>query len=241
MQDGREAQAKASTAMAFTDAANIQSFCSDLGAADAAIQTQIDITNTSSALYMLTAARGIGYEYASASDFDNMFTFVTVMRNTEKSMTTVFQPTINTVAKSLDTYSIAVNGAKLRVQYRTGVTWTTAFKALWRRALSEEIMVRLGSGTKASNAWGSFTADQSISLASSLEVRSNPNAVIGSAAISLTIVLNGPSSSTSTQTVTIPANTVANTAFPLTGTWLSVASVTATGGTNADEYEIWVK
>jgi hypothetical protein len=228
--------------MALTDAADIQTISNALGLADTALQANLDLTNgASSSSYMKTARETVRTDATDAT-IDNGLTLLTAMRKTETGLASAVATTLVGSCKALDAFSIAQTGAKLRISFKTGVTWSNAFCALWRRAMSEEMIVRIGVVTDASGTWAlTDPSSVAIVLDSALEIRIP--ATIGSAAITANFVLLKASSVSELVSITIPAGTVGGTVIPIkggSGKWQSVSSVGVTGGTSGDVFEVWV-
>ena len=110
--------------------------------------------------------------------------------------------------------------------------------------MAEELVVRLGSIAKSGASWGSLTADKTISLDSSLELRTM--ASIGSTAIPVAVYLTKSAGTSELVTLTIPAGTGV-TSFDLTSATTTrfngVESVTISNsyGVDGTTFEFWVK
>lgn len=228
--------------MAITDTGQFQIIADALGAADAALQEQL-VDNTGTSMHELMLARQTVYEQTTESDFDRGNTLSQAIRSVEKGLPGKVNPLLFGIASAIDAYFIAQTGAKLRIFFRTGITWTSEFREFWRRAMKEELIVKLAHRSRGSSAWASFAADQSIVLNQTLQVRTGTAQAIGPSDITVTLTLERSDSTSATETLRIPANTAANTPFTIgkNTTYQSVTAMALAGGTNGDLVEVWVQ
>lgn len=239
--------------MPLTTASTFQPIAEAIGAADHNIQSTLDLGSGSSAASKIKVARqAIGTESQSAADadFDDLNTYETSMRALEKDLITRVQPAVAAAITATQTYFLAETGVNFR-DYFDGTTGGktfsystdfTRFRTAWRRVRSEELIVPIGSVTRSGGVWpGSLTADQSFSLPSLLEVRTG--SLIGAAAITLNLTCVRADSTNDLITLSIPAGTADGARYAIGGTqkYVSVTTVTASGGTNADVLEVWLR
>ena len=187
----------------------------------------------------------------SDSEYTNIQALINQSRSVELNLATTLNAVVVPICSSLSNFYNTQYGSRFRTYFKdayvddpTAEIWTEDFRALWRRALTEELVVRLGTITKSGASWGSFSADKTISLDSALELRTT--ASIGSTAIPVAVYLTKSSGSSELVTLTIPAGTGV-TSFDLTSATTTkfngVDSVTIsnTYGTSGDIFEFWVK
>ena len=187
----------------------------------------------------------------SDSEYTNIQSLINQTRTVELNLSTTLNNIVVPICTSLNSFYTAQYGSKFRTYFKdvyvsdpTDSIWTEDFRGLWRRALAEELVVRLGSIAKSGASWGSLTADKTISLDSSLELRTM--ASIGSTAIPVAVYLTKSAGTSELVTLTIPAGTGV-TSFDLTSTTTTrfngVESVTISNsyGVDGTTFEFWVK
>ena len=240
--------------MALTTAALILKISSALGQADKDLQaTKVDtvvsstVFTSNKAAGNLKLARNTALTDAASSDatdLDNYNTLLTAFRTVEKKYVTTVDPILKDYLTALDTYFTAQNGRKLRPSFTDAtVAWTDDFRALWRRIQNEEIIVRLGTVTKASGTWGAFTADKTIALPSSIELRLP--VFTATAAITVNVTLSKLGGGTDIVEQVIPTTATTGTVYPLrltagNGKYTGISSVSVTGGADTDSLAFWV-
>lgn len=187
----------------------------------------------------------------SDSEYTNIQSLINQTRTVELNLSTTLNNIVVPICTSLNSFYTAQYGSRFRTYFKdvyvsdpTDSIWTEDFRGLWRRALAEELVVRLGSVAKSGASWGSLTADKTISLDSSLELRTM--ASIGSTAIPVAVYLTKSAGTSELVTLTIPAGTGV-TSFDLTSTTTTrfngVESVTISNsyGVDGTTFEFWVK
>ena len=239
--------------MALTTASTFQPIAEAIGAADHNIQSTLDLGSASSAASKITDAReAIGAEslLAAVADFDDMNTYETSMRTLEKDLVTRVQPAVAAAITATQVYFLAETGANFRDYFDATTSAKTftfntdfnRFRTAWRRVRNEELIVPIGSVTRSAGVWPtSLTTEQTFSLPSLLEVRAG--SLIGAAAITLNLTCVRADGTNDLIVLSIPAATPDGTRFSIGGTqkYTSVTTVTATGGTNADVLEVWIR
>lgn len=187
----------------------------------------------------------------SDSEYTNIQSLINQTRTVELNLSTTLNNIVVPICTSLNSFYTAQYGSRFRTYFKdvyvsdpTDSIWTEDFRGLWRRALAEELVVRLGSIAKSGASWGSLTADKTISLDSSLELRTM--ASIGSTAIPVAVYLTKSAGTSELVTLTIPAGTGV-TSFDLTSATTTrfngVESVTISNsyGVDGTTFEFWVK
>lgn len=187
----------------------------------------------------------------SDSEYTNIQSLINQTRTVELNLSTTLNNIVVPICTSLNSFYTAQYGSRFRTYFKdvyvsdpTDSIWTEDFRGLWRRALAEELVVRLGSIAKSGASWGSLTADKTINLDSSLELRTM--ASIGSTAIPVAVYLTKSAGTSELVTLTIPAGTGV-TSFDLTSTTTTkfngVESVTISNsyGVDGTTFEFWVK
>ncbi len=239
--------------MALTDSTTFQAIAEAIGAADYNIQETLNLgVSTSAASKIKTARQSVGTasQAAADADFDDLNTYETALRALEKDLTTRVTPAVAAAITSTQTYFLAETGVNFRDYFNGTVNTKTfsystdfeRFRSAWRRVRSEEMIVRIGSVTRAAGVWpNSLTSDRTFTLPSLLEVRTG--SLIGAAAITLNLVCVRADNTSDVITLTIPAATVQGTRYSIGGVqkYVSVTTVTASGGTNNDVLEVWLR
>jgi hypothetical protein len=187
----------------------------------------------------------------SDSEYTNIQSLINQTRTVELNLSTTLNNIVVPICTSLNSFYTAQYGSRFRTYFKdvyvsdpTDSIWTEDFRGLWRRALAEELVVRLGSIAKSGASWGSLVADKTISLDSSLELRTM--ASIGSTAIPVAVYLTKSAGTSELVTLTIPAGTGV-TSFDLTSATTTrfngVESVTISNsyGVDGTTFEFWVK
>lgn len=198
----------------------------------------------------LTTTRQSLQTNISDTDVDALTKLIQGMRTVESSIQSKSIGLLSPLATFLDNYYRSQTGMKMRVFFKPGVntfvstppniTWDDGFRDFWRKSLSEELVVRLGSFSNTTGSFGLYVADKSVELNSTLEIHT-PN-LIGSNNITGTIVFLNASGTTSSVSISIPSATPAGSVLPISrgGKFVSVSSAVFTGGSIGDVIEIWV-
>ncbi len=223
------------------------------GTLDSTVLTWSEFPADSTVQSLLKEVR-IGFDDTdnrSDAEYTNIQSLITTSRSAETNLAATLNNIVPPVCTSLNNFYTSQYGARFRTYFKdvyvadpAAEIWTEAFRSLWRRALTEELVVRLGTVTKTTGTWGAFAADKTIQLNSFLELRTT--AAIGLTAIPVAVNMVRADGVTSLVTITIPAGTGA-TAFDLTNTTYSTYSgidtvtISNSYGTNGDEFEFWVK
>ena len=220
------------------------------GTLDSTVLTWSEFPADSTVQSLLKEVR-IGFDDTDNDEYTNIQSLITTSRSAETNLAATLNNIVPPVCTSLNNFYTSQYGARFRTYFKdvyvanpAAEIWTEAFRSLWRRSLTEELVVRLGTVTKTTGAWGAFTADKTIELNSSLELRTT--AAIGLTAIPVAVNMVRADGVTSLVTITIPAGTGV-TAFDLTNTTYSTYSgidtvtISNSYGTNGDQFEFWVK
>jgi hypothetical protein len=231
--------------MALTDASDMLTLSTALGDSDANLQTTVDTGTSTSCLAKLITARQSVDTLQSESDYDSALAWQNSLRGIETTLEAAVDTMLRGACTGANTYFQATQSTSFKSYWHAEsvgrtVAWTSNFRALWRRCMSEELVVRLGSITRGS-AWGSYVANTTISVASTLDVRAAT--LIGASDITLTLTLTTEDDDTDIQVLTIPAATASGTVFAINGAakYKAVVGASATGGTIADSLDIWVR
>lgn len=191
------------------------------------------------------------------SEFDNAKTLINTARALEISLPTTLNSSFGSVCSGLNTFYSAQYGASFKTYFKdayalVSTVWSENFRTLWRSSMNEELVVKLGSVTKTSGAWGSFVADKTISLNSALVMKNKFDVTSGSmpsgiTTFPVTLVLGRADGTTYSSTISMPVDTLQNTLFDITSTgsstFTSIISVTIadTYGIDNNVIEFWVK
>ena len=203
-------------------------------------------------------------EFKSESEFDNARTVINTARTSEKNLPAQINTQFASICASLNTFYNSQYGSKFKTYfanvYNSGLydtdlgasalpVWTDNFRTLWRNTISEELVVRLGTVTKTAGSWGSFTADKSIELDSSLIIKLKSNLVtlpVGADVMPITLALTDAAGSAYVATVNVPSGSTAESTHSITTAaktkFASVQSVTISNSyaDNGDIIEVWV-
>lgn len=262
----------------------IQTHVTDLGLAETAANAAFVSAQMDTFITQMKNARDAFYDNIDPTvdaEYDPASTYMSAIRSAEKnadSAKTSVPATLLSLnvaaAKALDTWSLAQsspNNVKFRVAYPSQYSYSNAsagtgsetnvlrfpdaFRTLWRRAMNEELIVRVGSLTKGSGTWpGSLTSDQAITLATGLAI----HGVVGNATYSVELTLTNSAGNSETVTVTIPANfntrktsspdspiSVVGTSGSTRSLYSAITAIAITGGNasgnDGDIIEIWTK
>lgn len=227
------------------------------------------IVEARASLQSLLPSLASGASSASNANYDNFLTYLNAVRAVERNMTppqspsdlynpAVFQAPshktaidalydmLKSTCTSLDAYFINTYGVKMKKYSFTGTpspAWTDDFRALWRRAMSEELPVRLGVFTDTD----AFSSDSKTwVLPTAVELR-----VVGVAGSPADLSFSGvfektPNAVSETITATLDSTRststiqeLASTTSPSTFVSLS-GTPTLTGRQADDEVELWL-
>lgn len=216
-----------------------------LGNSDNLLQEEIEGESSTNALGYLTTARSSIDSLHGEYDYDAAQTWQSALRAIELSMITSMESMLRGACTGANTYFSTSWGAAFKPYWHAleasrTVAWTSNFRALWRRVMDEELVVRLGSITRGSG-WGPYVEDTTIEVASTLDVRAGT--LIGASNVILTLTLTTEDDETDVQVLTIPAATGDGTVFNVNGAtkYKAVVGASATGGTALDSLEVWVR
>lgn len=215
--------------------------------------TWSEYPDSSSAQSLLKEVR-LGFDDTdnrSDAEYTNIQALISQSRTVETNLSTTLNNIVVPICNSLNSFYTAQYGSRFRTYFKdvyvddpTLSIWTENFRTLWRRALVEELVVRLGTVEKTAGSWGTFTSDKTISLDTALELRTT--ASIGSTAIPVAVYMTKASGSSELVTLTIPAGT-GITSLDLTTTattkFNGIDSVTISNsyGIDGTIFEFWVK
>lgn len=225
--------------MALTDSATMKTLTDALGNAWASLASTIDTNNSLSAVSATSTARGVVSSNTTETDYDAATSLADSLHTIYKTIIPDVTALYSNIPTILNTYTQLVVNDNFRHYFATGLTWSANFKNLWRIETKQELIARLGSVTN-TGSWGSFVADQTIQLDSNVEIHTTSN--IGNAAIAATIHYTKSDNTTGTLIINIPANTPTGTiiAGSTSIKFITITSVTTTGGSSGDSYEIWI-
>jgi hypothetical protein len=144
--------------MALDSKTNTLSICTNLGTAYTAVLGTVE--GGSDALTKLASARQTINTNMTADEYDSASTLAAALRTAEKKLTSDVKPVLKSCCQALETYSKAeYSGKKFRDKWNATSTGTNDpffpgnFRRLWRDQMSEELIVKVGTITKASGAW----------------------------------------------------------------------------------------
>lgn len=146
--------------MALDNIENILEITSNLGDGYKSVLETVDTTDNTDALYCVAQARQHAMENMAQNEYDYAAPLLNAFRAVEKTLDTSIQVMFNSVCLALDKYSKAVySGKSFRVKWDStapGVNnpfFTPSFRRLWRDAMDQELIVKIGTVTKASSIW----------------------------------------------------------------------------------------
>lgn len=144
--------------MALDSKTQILSVTTDLGQAYTAVLSTVE--GGSDSLTEIASARQTLNVNMTAAEYDSASTLAASLRTIEKKLTSDVKPVMKPICQALETYSKAeYTGKKFRDKWNStsaGVNdpfFTSAFRRLWRDQMSEELITKIGTVTKASGAW----------------------------------------------------------------------------------------
>lgn len=145
--------------MALDDIVNILDITSTLGAGYKSIQSTSESSDSTDALSKISAARQAVVVNTDIDEYDYAATLAASIRTVEKKITSDVSPVMKSCCQALETYSKAAWGVKFRDKWNAtsaGVNdpfFTENFQNLWRSSLTEELIVKIGTVTKAAGVW----------------------------------------------------------------------------------------
>jgi len=146
--------------MALDSVANILSITTSLGTAYSSVLGTIDSPTDVDALYKIAEARQTATVNATTDEYDAYSAMATAFRNVEKKLVSDVKPVMKACCTALEAYSKAsYAGKKFRDKWNAtsaGVNdpfFTENFQKLWRDQMSEELIVKIGTVTKAAGVW----------------------------------------------------------------------------------------
>jgi len=144
--------------MALDSKTNTLSICTDLGNAYTAVLSTVE--GGSDSLTKLASARQTVNVNMTAAEYDSASTLAAAFRTAEKKLTSDVKPVLKGCCQALEAYSKAEYSSK---KFRDKWNATSAgsndpffpgnFRRLWRDQMSEELIVKIGTITKATGAW----------------------------------------------------------------------------------------
>lgn len=144
--------------MALDDKTKVLSITTDLGTGYTSVLGTV--AGGIDALTTIGSARQTVNTNMIATEYDNAATLAAALRTVEKKLTSDVKPVMKSCCSALEAYSkAAYSSKKFRDKWNStsaGVNdpfFTSAFRALWRDQMSEELIVKVGTVTKASGAW----------------------------------------------------------------------------------------
>lgn len=232
--------------MSLTTASDVLTITTAMGEAYTDLQSVIDTGSASSALSKLILARQTIDTQQSESDFDAANTWMTAVRNNEIALASTVNDALDATINACNAYFVTNNGLNFKSYWHGRsatylVSFTTAFRNLWRLVRDEELCVLLSSKTKSSGTWQATSNIATLNRETTLDLRAG--SLIGASAIVVTLTLIRADSTVDVIVMTIPAATAEDTYYSINGTeqYLTISSITATGGTNGDIIEVWVR
>jgi hypothetical protein len=248
--------------------------------------TSADVDNTTALWDLKTARNAViaaindnSVEVAYDTQTDASMTLSNTLRTIEKALPLGYKNLVSGVCTPIDTAILAITGVKTKAWFNTSpnamattteVFWDNDFRALWRAAKNEELIVPVFQMKKPAGAWvatglatptivyngGTFdynddpdTSGFTCSVLSALEIRKVTCVSTPISITSITFYTSGDPTpaNRSESTITyatplsiIPSTTTIaldNSAVRYTG----VKSITCTGGSENDEFQVWIK
>jgi hypothetical protein len=237
--------------MALIDATDMTTLTTTMGEGDKALLSQT-VNSGGTAMAKANTLRDQVRSGATDSDYDAADVLESAMRSTERTTESNMKAVFVSAANALDTYMLSITSKKLKAYYdglttETTVAFTDDFRSLWRRVKNEELGVSLGYLEKTASggtAWTAYSADKTIQVASSLELRTGSSAPIGGTEIIVNLTVKTSATATPELIVkTIPAGSAAKTQFPIIGNgrkFNTIVSMVVSGGEANDRVELWV-
>lgn len=144
--------------MALDSKTQILSVTTDLGQAYTAVLGVVE--GGSDSLTEIANARQTLNTNMTATEYDSASTLASSLRTVEKKLTSDVKPVMKPICQALETYSKAeYSGKKFRDKWNATSAgtndpfFTSAFRRLWRDQMSEELITKVGTVTKASGSW----------------------------------------------------------------------------------------
>lgn len=232
--------------MSLTTASNILTITTALGEAYTGLKSTIDTGNASSALSKLIDARQEIDTEQAESDFDDATTWMTAVRDNEAHLENIINNSLDGAINACNAYYVSSQGSSFKSYWHGRsstylVSFTTAFRNLWRLVRNEELCVLVSSKTKSSGVWQATSSVNTLQREATLDLRAG--STIGAADITVTLTLVRGDGTVDVIVMTIPTGAVEDTYYPINGAeqYVTVTDISCTGGTNADVVEVWVR
>jgi hypothetical protein len=217
-----------------------------LGEAYTDLQSTINTGNSASALSKVIAARQEIDTQQAEADFDDANIWMSSVRDNELSLRTTINDALDESVNACNTYFVEAQNKSFK-EYWHGrssaylVSFTTAFRDLWRLVKDEELCVLLSSKTKSAGVWQATSNATTLGRETTLDLRAG--SVIGIADVVVTLTLVRADATIDVIVITIPAAAVEDSFYPINGTeqYLTISDISCTGGTNGDIVEVWVR
>ena len=232
--------------MSLTTASNVLTITTALGAAYTDLQSTIDTGDASSALSKLISARQEIDTQQAEPDFDEATTWMSDVRNNEVSLSTTINDALDEAINACNTYYMSAQDSSFKAYWHGRsstylVSFTTAFRNLWRLVRDEELCVLVSSKTKSAGVWQATSSVNTLQRETTLDLRAG--STIGVADITVTLTLVRGDGTVDVIVMTIPAAAAEDAYYPINGSeqYVTVTDISCTGGTNADVVEVWVR
>lgn len=232
--------------MSLTTASNVLTITTALGEAYTDLKSTIDTGNNASAISKLADARQEIDAQQAESDFDEATTWMSAVRSNEASLANVINSALDNAVGSCNTYYVSTQSSSFKSYWHGRsaprlVSFTTAFRDLWRLVRDEELCVLLSSKTRSAGVWQATSNVNTLGRKTTLDLRAG--SLIGEKSITVTLTLVRGDGTVDVIVMTIPAATAEDTYYPINGTeqYLTITSISCTGGTNSDVVEVWVR
>lgn len=144
--------------MALDDKTKVLSITTDLGAGYTSILGTV--SGGVDALTTIGSARQTVNTNMTTSEYDDASTLASALRTVEKKLTSDVKPVMKACCSALETYSkAAYSGKKFRDKWNATASGTNdpffvaGFRNLWRDQMAEELIVKIGTITKAGGVW----------------------------------------------------------------------------------------
>lgn len=232
--------------MSLITSSNILSITTSIGESYTDLLSTLDSGSANSAISKMVDARQEIDTQQSESDFDDAGTLMDAVRNNELTLTNVVQTALEESVNALNAYYTSAQGTTFKAYWHGRsasylVDFTTAFRDLWRSVRDEELCVLLASKSKSGGSWQTTSNVTTLERETTLDLRAG--SVIGAADIVVTLTLVRTDSTVDVIVITIPSGAAEDTYYPINDSeqYLTISSVSCTGGTNGDVVEVWVR
>ena len=229
--------------MSLLDTSVMQQISDNLGQAFGKLVAYESLTDFTTPIALVSAARAIVQNSATDADFTSADAYASALHGVVATLPSTLSALLLPTPHAIEAYVVGQAGAKVRTYFKSGVNWSDNFRALWSQATGEELIVRLGELTNTSGTWNSFTPDKTISVDELLQIIIP--VTIGAVPITLSLSLHhaNPGLSDQVFNFTIPSNTTSGTVVTIgnmTDEFVSVRSAIISGGSGGDRVEVWV-